>query len=369
MNLKGGTEIAAVKLVEALKKKNVEAEILSIEHYKGEKEYVRSLGYEFQDKYMKYSNNFINKILFPRRVHRLLKDRLEEYVRENNVQTFINFTYDLFPASPSNVNSIGVIHWSIKGYEQSIRDIANRKNVFASWISKHIANRTYREVHRSLETINHIVTLTHAGADEVHQLNGGVGPDRISVIPNFIRDDDRQMAFSNQKNKRIAFVSRLSVEKGCYRLLQIWEKVGKELPDWSLDIYGTGQEENNMKRYVSEHDVRNLHFHGFIEDMSQYYPKADILLCTSDSEGFGMVLIEAMSQGVIPVSFDCPVSPKELIADGGRCVECFDLDKFAETVKWLCRNYESRLEIQQKAIRRSLDFREDKVVDLWQAII
>ena len=86
---------------------------------------------------------------------------------------------------------------------------------------------------------------------------------------------------------------------------------------------------------------------------------------TSDTEGFGMVLIEAMYYGVPCVSFDCPISPKEIIADAGVTVPCFDEVAYANNVVELLKNKKLLNEFQHKSIERAKDFYIDKVIDMW----
>lgn len=69
---------------------------------------------------------------------------------------------------------------------------------------------------------------------------------------------------------------------------------------------------------------------GYCDNKEQIYKNADLLLMTSSTEGFGLVIIEAMYYGVPCIAFDCPVSPKEVIADSGITIPCFDEDAYAQ---------------------------------------
>jgi len=369
MDNMGGTEVAAINLVEAFDRAGINAKILSLQPYSGPLSYVEGIGDDVWTEYSKISESIINKIFFPKPKYRFLKQKLENYCKVHSTQFFINFTYGLFPANPGNTKTAAVIHWSVNGYEHSIRQIIKRKNILSRLISTYIFNQERLLNHRVLQSMDYIITLTNAGKNEIKTINKDIKEDNIKVIPNFLKYSKKGLNISTQTNKRIFFVGRLSIEKGCYRLLDIWQMVNKNNQDWTLEIFGFGHEENGMKQYIVNNGINNVIFHGFIADMSEHYPSADIILCTSDSEGFGLVLIEAMQYGVIPVTFDCPVSPRELIADGGEWVECFDIKEFARKVNYLCKNRQRRLMLQQNSIKRSNDFLEENVIKLWQELI
>ena len=90
-----------------------------------------------------------------------------------------------------------------------------------------------------------------------------------------------------------------------------------------------------------------------------------MLLSTSDSEGFGLVFIEAFYFGVPVISFNCPVSPKEVIGNAGVLIKCFDEKQYAKEVILLLKDTERLKELQQKAIKRARLFYEDKIVNKW----
>ena len=104
--------------------------------------------------------------------------------------------------------------------------------------------------------------------------------------------------------------------------------------------------------------------------MKEEYLDASLFVLSSRYEGFGMVLLEAMSCGVPVVSFDCPCGPKDLISDGenGYLVEDGDIEKLADRIVYLIRHPEKRKEMGAMAYKRSADYSEDKIMKQWMEL-
>lgn len=134
--------------------------------------------------------------------------------------------------------------------------------------------------------------------------------------------------------------------------------------DASLVIIGQGDMQALLQDRVESLQLQNrIRMPGYIVDPSPYFRSADLFVLSSDYEGFGNVLVEAMSAGLPVVSTDCPHGPAEILGQGefGRLVPRRDAAALAEAMK-LALSSEVDGERQR---RRAADFGEGVAVDLY----
>jgi glycosyltransferase involved in cell wall biosynthesis len=113
----------------------------------------------------------------------------------------------------------------------------------------------------------------------------------------------------------------------------------------TLCIVGEGPERAALERQVEALGLSGrVLLPGFVADPAPWYASADLFVLSSDYEGFGNVLVEALEHGVPVVSTDCPSGPREILDDGrfGTLVPPGD----EQALAW--------------AIRESLDARHDR---------
>ncbi|MFM5164191.1 glycosyltransferase [Aeromonas rivipollensis] len=98
---------------------------------------------------------------------------------------------------------------------------------------------------------------------------------------------------------------------------------------------------------------------------------AKILVVTSLRESFSMVILEAMSQGCIVISYDCPTGPAELIRNGvnGYLVENSNLKELEDKCRYVINNYDENYFISQNAFLTSKKYTAKNIVNKWVDII
>ena len=110
---------------------------------------------------------------------------------------------------------------------------------------------------------------------------------------------------------------RLTWQKGFDLLIDAFVPIAAKHPDWKLRIYGDGVRRAKLKRRIIRQGVyNNVFLMGATQRLGEMMSRASVFALSSRYEGFGMVIVEAMSKGLPAVSTDCPRGPSEIIDDG-----------------------------------------------------
>ncbi len=128
----------------------------------------------------------------------------------------------------------------------------------------------------------------------------------VAVLPIFVDTPTPNTTHDLKKNypqfeKHILMASRLSPEKNISLAINSMKEILEKYPKAGLIVVGSGVEEERLKKLVEEFGLaKNVVFEGWQNDLTSYYKTADLFLLTSNYEGYGMAVVEALSAG-------CPV--------------------------------------------------------------
>jgi glycosyltransferase involved in cell wall biosynthesis len=91
---------------------------------------------------------------------------------------------------------------------------------------------------------------------------------------------------------------------------------------------------------------------------------------SSRFEGFGMVLVEAMANGLPVISFDCPCGPKDIIQNhiDGLLVENGNIERLAEAIIWMIQHPEERQKMANRAAENVQRFKIEQIAEQWKLL-
>lgn len=194
-------------------------------------------------------------------------------------------------------------------------------------------------------------------------------PNNYRIIPNPIHLHSTQK--SSLQNSKVMMVSRHSYEKGVDRMLSIWAKINAKYPNWTLEIYGDGDLVNSHKIVAKKLYIESsVSFFKPIINIEEKYVEASIFVLTSRSEGFGIVLVEAMSFGIPVVAYDCPIGPRSIISNtkNGFLIKDGNEQDFVNKMTELIENFELRKQIGTTATEVVLQYNLVTIMDKWEEL-
>ncbi|MGC5776376.1 glycosyltransferase [Paenibacillus pabuli] len=108
------------------------------------------------------------------------------------------------------------------------------------------------------------------------------------------------------------FVGRLAKVKRVDHIMKALSPLQKN--PWELHIIGDGEEYDSLLELSHHLGIQNrIVWHGWRHDPWEVVPGVTSLLLASDTEPFGLVLIEALSRGIPVISSDCKYGPREIV--------------------------------------------------------
>lgn len=261
----------------------------------------------------------------------------------------INFINDI----PDGSKKIGEIHFDRTFYRNF------NSPYLPHYINKLITQIWMRKLIKSLRKLKRFVVLTHEDYEHWPELDNKI------VIPNSVPEYHGVAAQLN--NKSAIAIGRYTWQKGFDLLIEAWAIVAHKHPDWILNIFGSG----DYSAFQSIADSKGLHTHvqchPATQNVYEEYLNSSLFVFSSRYEGFGLVLVEAMSVGLPAVSFACPCGPSDIITDksDGILIENGNIEKLADGICFLIEHPEQRKQFGINAQKKAITFSPDKVMSKW----
>lgn len=206
----------------------------------------------------------------------------------------------------------------------------------------------------------------------------GVAAEKISVVYNAVtmpgswvpRDEARKRL--GVSGIVIISVGRLVPWKGFAMLIDAVADLAVDLPEICLMIGGSGPEEENLRRKVTERGLEaRVRLLGAVshEELMAYFAASDIFVLNSGYEGLSHTLIEAMAAGLPVIATHVGGNP-EVVTDGaeGILIPYNNKEKLRDAVRALGRDAAMREAMGTVARGRAAQFTKQKMIQETVAV-
>lgn len=184
-------------------------------------------------------------------------------------------------------------------------------------------------------------------------------------VPSKNRIRQAEALWGTSSGARIVNVGSFKRVKNHRLMLRSFARISK--PEARLMLVGTGQEEADLRTLTAELGITDrVIFAGFQPDPTPFYKTANLFVLSSDYEGFGNVIVEAMACGTPVVSTNCASGPAEILDNGryGRLVPTNNPAALAEAMQATLSEVVDPLTLRQRAAEFSPAVAARRYLDL-----
>lgn len=305
-----------------------------------------------------YYSGILNRIHLHRKKSSIYKKKLEQIINDSKIDICISLCgkeIDFLYKLPVRCKKVAELHFGMNYRKQFL---TSNHNGFLWSLLGDIRTYQLKKVVKSLDKLVVLTKndldkwkITHRNVTQISNVNPLNNPEKSKLIA-----------------KKVVSLGRLDAQKGYDMLIDVWRLIAANYPDWTLEIYGQGEWYQMLQDKIINYNLQDkVILKGVVSNVEKVYGNGSIYVMSSRYEGFGMVLIEAMSCGLPAVSFDCEHGPREIITDGsdGFLVEPNNIDQLAEKICFLIENEYLRMEMGSNAIESVKRFSKEPIMLKW----
>ena len=231
-----------------------------------------------------------------------------------------------------------------------------------------VIRKSRTAVFDNLAGFDSVVVLTRRQKTDIESQLGRVP--NLTVIPNSAEPDSEPASAPVRDEGRGVVIASLSELKRVDHAVRATLSAARDSArPLSLDIFGEGSQRDSLDELLRLHDAAGIvRMHGHRSDARRHLAEASFLLLTSRSEAFAMVLLESMSAGCIPISYDISYGPADIISHGrnGFLVAPGDEVALAEAILTLQRMRPAQVaRLRRNARRTAAQYSDLAITKLW----
>lgn len=212
-----------------------------------------------------------------------------------------------------------------------------------------------------------LITLTNGDAKDWLRFTS-----KVKVIPNPVTLYPKVIKNHDGRGHRIICVGRLNEQKGFDLLIDAFALIASQCEGWTIDIYGDGYDKSDLIGQIRQNNLDSrIKINPPTASIYDEYQSSEFLVLSSRYEGWGLVLVEAMSCGIPCVSFRCKYGPEDVISDRktGLLVENGNVEDLSNKILWMINHPKERLQMGQEARLTAANFEKNVIMQLWLKLL
>ena len=166
-------------------------------------------------------------------------------------------------------------------------------------------------------------------------------------------------------------VGRLEKQKNFSLLIESCALLRRRGRDFNLCLVGRGLQRESLENFAKNAGMEDhVHFAGYQSNPYAFMARSAVLALSSNHEGFGNVLVEALSLGIPVVATNCPSGPEEILCGGeyGRLVPMNDAPALADALEAVLDVPPDAAKIEAGK-KRAQDFSLENAAAAWQNLL
>lgn len=181
----------------------------------------------------------------------------------------------------------------------------------------------------------------------------------------FVPNDDK-----TQKENIILWIGRVeNAVKNTIDFVKIWERLYDNNPSWKAIVAGDGDDLSAVVKYVKKRRISNIQFIGKCYDVQSLYQRAKIVVVTSFSESWCMVLTEGLAHGCVVCAYDTYETVHDIINGSNGFVSDADPKIMAAKLD-LLMNSPIELKRMSKVTYSSIrKYNAEDIVNQWEVLL
>lgn len=178
------------------------------------------------------------------------------------------------------------------------------------------------------------------------------------------------VSIGDEKRKhKIIYMGRFGKEKNLPKMIECAKQLKKQVPNFTLDMYGNGILVNDIRRLIEENDLNeNVHLCGFCNDKN-IFDDYSLLWMTSNFEGMSMTIIEAKAKGVPTISTNWGDGVFEVIHDKTDGFVENTVEGIVNRTVELFNDKDELISISNNALVNFEEFSKENAYRRWKEIL